>query len=179
MSVVAGDVHVRGSVTAGAAGNSTAPPAAGGNLGKYIPNADSVDNVLNNLFPDTTGAENAASQVDYQCIFLYNANGVNTWIGVVAWISTEVAGGDSIAIGVDPTASSAVGSAAAQAVQVANKNTAPAGVAFSSPTTQASGIAVGDIPAGQVKAIWIRRTAANTSALANDGATLSYAGDTT
>lgn len=179
MSIVAGDIHTRLSTTAGAAGNSTAPGAAGTSLGKYITNADLTDNLLNNLFPDVTGAENSASNVDYQCVFAYNANGANTWLGPVVWISSEVAGGVSAAIGVDTTATSAVGSAGAQALTIANKNTAPAGVAFSSPTTQATGLALADIPNGQVKAIWVRRTAANTSALANDGATLSWAGDTT
>lgn len=178
MSIAATDIHTRFATTAGAAGNSTAPGAAGTSLGKYITNADLTDNTLNNLFPDTTGAENAASNVDYQCVFIYNAHATLTWQSVVVWISAEVAGGDSTAIGVDTTAASAVGSAGAQALTIANKNTAPAGVTFSSPTTQGTGIAVGDIPAGQVRAIWVRRTAANTTALANDGATLSYAGDT-
>ena len=178
MSIVAADIHTRLATTAGAAGNSTAPGAAGTSLGKYITNADLADNTLNNLFPDVTGAENAASNVDYQCQFIYNAHATLTWQSVVAWISAETASGSSWAIGVDTTAASAVGSAGAQALTIANKNTAPAGVTFSSPTTQATGIAVGDIPNGQVKAIWIRRTSANTAAVAPDSATLSYAGDT-
>lgn len=178
MSIAGSDIHTRISTTSGAAGNSTAPGAAGTSLGKYITNADLTDNTLNNLFPDNTGAENAASNVDYQCVFIYNAHGTLTWQSVVVWISAETASGASTAIGVDTTAASAVGGAGAQALTIANKNTAPAGVTFSSPTTQATGIAVGDIPAGQVKAIWVRRTDANTAALANDSATLSYAGDT-
>lgn len=178
-SIVAADIKVRLSTTAGAAGNSTAPGAAGTSLGKYMTNADMTDNTLNNLFPDVTGAENAASNVDYQALFAYNSNATNTWIGPVVWISSEVAGGVSTAIGVDTTAASANNSAGAQALTIANKNTAPAAVGFSSPTTQAAGLALSDIPATQVKAIWVRRTAANTTAQANDGATLSWAGDTT
>lgn len=178
MSIVATDIHTRFATTAGAAGNSTAPGAAGTSLGKYITNADLTDNTLNNLFPDVTGAENAASNVDYQCIFIYNAHATLTWQGVVVWISAETASGSSFAVGVDTTAASAVGGAGAQALTIANKNTAPAGVTFSAPTTQVTGIVVGDIPAGQVKAIWIRRTSANTAAVAPDSATLSYAGDT-
>jgi len=178
MSIAASDIHTRFATTAGAAGNTTAPGAAGTSLGKYITNADLTDNVLNNLFPDVTGAENAASNVDYQCVFLYNAHATLTWLSVVVWLSAETAGGSSFAIGVDTTAASAVGGAGAQALTIANKNTAPAGVTFSAPTTQGTGIAVGDIPAGQVKAIWIRRTSANTAAVAPDSATLSHAGDT-
>lgn len=178
MSIVAADIHTRFATTAGAAGNSTAPGAAGTSLGKYMSNADLTDNTLNNLFPDVTGAENAASNVDYQCVFIFNNHATLTWQGVVVWISAETAGGSSFAVGVDTTAASAAGSATAQALTIANKNTAPAGVTFSAPTTQATGVVVGDIPAGQVRAIWIRRTSANTAALANDSATISYAGDT-
>jgi len=178
-SIVAADIKVRLATTAGAAGNSTAPGAAGTSLGKYITNADMTDNVLNNLFPDVTGAENAASNVDYQCLFVYNSNGTNTWLAPVVWLSSEISGGVSMALGVDTTATSAVGAAGAQALTIANKNTAPAGVSFSSPTTQASGLALSDIPSGNVKAIWVRRTSANTSAQANDGGTLGFAGDTT
>ena len=56
--------------------------------------------------------------------------------------------------------------------------TAPAGVTFSSPTTVGAGVALGTIGAGQVKAFWIRRTAANSSALSNDGVTIAVTGDT-
>lgn len=179
MAITATDIHFRGSVVTGAAGNSVAPPAAGSNLGKYIPNADLTDAALNNLFPDTTGDENAGNQVDYQCMFVYNANAsAVTWVGVFAWLSAEVAGGTSIALGVDTTAASVLASASAQAVTIANKNTAPAGASFTAPTTKAGGVAMGDIAAGSVRALWVRRTAANTTAVNNDGATIRCEGDT-
>jgi hypothetical protein len=61
---------------------------------------------------------------------------------------------------------------------VANETTAPSGVSFSSPTTAGTGVALGTIPVAQCKAVWIRRTAANTAALSGDGVTLSVTGDT-
>lgn len=177
-AITATDIHFRGSTTAGAAGNSTAFGGAGTSLGKYITNADYTDASLNNLFDDVTGDQNAASQVDYQCMFVYNAHGTLQWISPVAWLSSEVAGGTSAAIGVDTTAASALGSASAQAVTIASKTTAPAGASFSAPTTKGTGIAVGSLNAGQVRAIWVRRTAANTSAVDNDGVTIRVEGDT-
>lgn len=178
MAITATDIHFRGSTTAGAAGNSTAFGGAGTSLGKYITNADYTDATLNNLFDDITGDQNAASQVDYQCMFVYNAHASLTWQTPVAWISSEVAGGASVAIGVDTTAASAVGSASAQAVTIASKTTAPAGASFSAPTVKGSGIAVANLPATQVRGIWIRRTAANTTAVDSDGATIRVEGDT-
>lgn len=177
MAITATDIHFRGSVAA-AAGNTTAPGAAGTNLGDQIPNADMTDATLNNLFPDVTGDENAASNVDYQCMFVYNGHATLTWQSVVAWLSAEVGGGTSIAIGLDPAGVVAVGLASAQAATIANKNTAPAGVTFSAPTTKGTGIAIGNMAPGTVQAIWVRRTAANTVAVNSDGATIRCEGDT-
>lgn len=176
-AIVQGDLIWRYSTTAGAAGNATAGTAAG-SLGKYISTTAWAGGVANDLFDDLTGAANAASQVDYRCIFIYNSNAANAYQNAVAYISSEVAGGASIAIGPDPTAASALGSATAQAVTIANATTAPAGVTFTAPTTAATGIALGTIPVANVKAFWIRRTAANTAALSNDGVTLGISGDT-
>jgi hypothetical protein len=178
MAITATDIHFRGSITTGTAGNQSAFGGAGTSLGKYITNNDLTDATLNNLFPDATGDENAASNVDYQLVFIYNAHGTLTWQSVFAWLSAEVAGGTSAAIGVDTTAASALGSASAQGLTIANKNTAPAGVSFTSPTTKGAGVSVGNIAAGNVRGLWVRRTAANTAAVDNDGATIRAEGDT-
>lgn len=177
MSIVSTDLLYKYSVTTGAAGNSTAGTAPG-SLGKYISTTQITDATLNNLFDDVTGDENAASNVDYACYFVHNNHATLTWQNVVAWLSAEVAGGASTAIGVDSTAASAIGSASAQAVSVANDLTAPASVSFTSPTTKGAGISIGSIPPGQCRAIWVRRTAANTAALASDGVTVRFEGDT-
>lgn len=176
MSVASTDVLLKLATTAGVAGNSnTSTPNA--SLGKYISTTQITDATLDNLFDDISGSENAASTVDYRCIFIHNAHATLTWQSVVVWLLSEVAGGANIAIGVDPTAASAIGSATAQAVTIANETTAPAGVTFSSPTTQGAGIAVGDILPGQCRAIWVRRTATVSAALNNDGVTLRYYGN--
>jgi hypothetical protein len=179
MPIASSDILYKWSTTAGAAGNSTAAGAAGTSLGKYIATTQIVDATLNNLFPDITGDENAASNVDYQCIFVHNNHATLTLQNAVAWLSAEVAGGATVALATDNIAASAVGSASAQAAQIANKNTAPTGVsAFSAPTTKATGLSLGSIGPGQVKAIWVRRTATNSAAQNNDGATLRVEGDT-
>lgn len=177
-AITASDIRFRGSTTAGAAGNSTAFGGAGTSLGKYITNADYTDATLNNLFDDVTGDQNAASQVDYQLMFVYNAHATLSWLNPVAWLSSEVAGGTSAAIWVDSTAATAVGGAPVQALTIASKTTAPAASSFSSPTTKGTGLAVSTIAATFVKGIWVRRTAANTAAVDNDGVTIRVEGDT-
>lgn len=179
MPIASTDLLIKLSTTAGAAGNSTAGGAAGTSLGKYISTTQITDATLNNLFPDVTGDENAASNVDYQAVFVHNNHATLTLQNPVIYMSAEVAGGASAAIAVDSTAASALANATAQALQIATKNTAPAGpLTFSSPTTKAAGLALGNIGPGQVKAFWIRRTSSNSTALNNDGVTVTVAGDT-
>lgn len=177
MPIVASDILLKFSVKTGAAGNSTAGTAAG-SLGKYISTTQLTDATLNNLFDDVTGDENAASEAEYRCIFVHNNHATLTWQNVVAWISAEVIGGANIALAVDGVAASAIGSSSAQADEAADENTAPSGESFSSVYTKGTGLSLGNIPPGQCRALWIRRTANNTAALNNDGVTLSIAGDT-
>lgn len=176
MPIVSSDILVKYSVTSGTAGNQNAGTAAG-SLGKYISTTQITDNTLNNLFDNISGDENASSVSDYRCIFIHNAHASLTWQTPVVWLLSEVSGGANISIGVDATAASAIGSAGAQAVQVANELTPPAGVGFSAPVTQGTALALGDIPPGQCKALWVKRTATNSTALSNDGVTLRMQGN--
>ena len=98
----------------------------------------------------------------------------------MVWLSAETANGASCAIAIDDFAASPIGQASAQADVIADENTAPgAGVgAFSAPTTKGTGLALGNIAAGYCRAIWVKRSAANTAALDNDGVTVRCEGDT-
>lgn len=176
MPVPSSDILLKHSVKTGAAGNSQAGTPAG-SLGKYISTTQLTDSTLNNLFDDITGAENLASEAEYRCIFVHNAHATITLENIAVFLSSEVAGGASIAVGIDPTAASAIGAAPAQALEVVDENTPPVGVAFSSPTTFATGLSLGNLAPGECRAIWIRRTAANSAAQSNDGATLRVQGD--
>lgn len=175
-AIVASDIQYRFTTTSGSAGDSTAGSNTG--LGKYASTTQWTGGTLNDLFDNISGAENAANTVDYRPLAILNNNASNTAQSGSLYIASEVAGGASIALGIDTTAASAKGGASAQGLTIANENTAPAGVTFSSPTTDGGGLATGDIPVANVKFIWIRRTAANTSALSADGFTLGYACDT-
>lgn len=177
MSITATDILFKLSTTAGSAGNSGAG-TVGQSLGKYISTTQITSASLHNLFNAVSGAENAASEVNYQCVFVHNAHATLTLTGAKVYVSAEVAGGTAVAIGVDTTAASAIGSASAQALQIADDTTAPAGVSFSTPTTSGAALTLGDIPAGQCKAFWVRRTAANSAAQEDDGATMTVFGDT-
>lgn len=179
MAITSSDILFKLSVTTGSAGNSTAQANPNASIGKYISTTQITDATTNNLFDDISGDENAASTVDYRCFFVHNAHASISWTSIYTWISAEVAGGASVAIGVDPAGATAIGSSSAQAATPANETTAPSGVTFSAPTTKGAGISIGTLTAGQCIAIWVRRTAANTVAVNNDGATIRVEGDTT
>lgn len=178
MPITAADILYKFSVAA-AAGNTTAGTAAT-SLGDQISTTQLTDATLDNLFDVITGDENAASDTEYRCFFVHNNHATITWENVVVWLSAEVAGGAAAAIALDNIAASAVGAAAPQAATVANEQTSPgAGAgAFSSPVTKGTGLAIGNLTPGQVKAIWVRRSAANTGAVNNDGVTIRCEGDT-
>lgn len=176
-AIIASEIVVRFTTTAGAAGDTTANTTVGTFLGKYAATS-AFAGAANDLFADITGAQNAASQVDYAGLAVLDNNASNILQNAVVYLSSEVAGGASIAVGADTTAASAKGSASAQLVTIASSTTAPAGASFSSPTTVGTGVSLGNIGIAQVKGVWVRRTAANTAALSNDGVTLAFAGDT-
>jgi hypothetical protein len=176
-AITSGEILFKYSVVA-AAGNTTASAAAT-SLGDQISTSAWAGGSANDLFDNISGAENAASTVDYRCVFVHNSNASNILENAVAYLSAETAGGASITIAIDNLTASAIGSASAQAAQIATETTAPSGVgAFSAPTTAGTGLSLGNIGTGQCRAVWVKRTAANTAALSNDGVTLAVSGDT-
>lgn len=177
MPILSSEILFKLSTKDGSAGNTTAGTPSG-SLGKYISTTE-VDsgNTLNNLFDDVTGDENAASDIEYRCFFIHNSNSSLTWQSPFLWISGQVAGGASGFIGLDPISASPIGTGTPQAVEVVDEGTAPSGVVFSAPESKGAGLAIGDLPAGYCKGVWIRRNAYNTSAVNNDGLTLRVEGD--
>lgn len=160
-------------------GNSGAQPDPNASLGGFISTTVlDAATLLHNLFDRITGDENAASAVDHRAVFIHNSNASLTLQAPVVYISAEVAGGASVQLSVDTTPASALASASAQMKTIANEATAPASQTFSAPTTKAAGLSLGDLAAGFVKGLWVRRAAANTTAVDSDGFTLAIAGDT-
>lgn len=181
MPIISTDILIKLSTTSGSAGNTLAQAAVDQSLGKYISTTQVVTATLNNLFSDVTGAQNAASQVDYRCIFIHNNHGTITLQNAGIYISSQVAGGTTLAIATDNIAASAIGSSSAQAFTAASTTTSPGGAAsaFSAPSSQGTGLSLGNIAPGFCKAVWVQRTAANTIAVNSDGGTLVVFGDTT
>lgn len=178
MSITTSDLKFYYSVVTGAAGDSTAG-TAGGSLGKFCSQTP-VGSGAGAFFDDVSGSENAAMESEYRCFFLRNDHATLTATNVTVFMQSQVAGGADCAIALDNIAASAKGASAAQAAQIASEDVAPTGVGSFSTTAvdDASGLVVGSLAPGQVKAIWVKRTTTNSAALDNDGLTLGYDFDT-
>jgi hypothetical protein len=178
VAIVASDILFKLSSPTGP-GNSTAQADPNDSLGRFMSSTQITDNSLHNLFDLVTGDQNAASEVNYRVFFVQNAHGSLTWESAVIYLSSEVAGGANIAMGLDTTGNVSATSASAQTVaRPADETAAPSGITFSAPTTKGTGLSIGNLTAGQVRAIWVRRTNTNSSAVDNDGGTFTVSGDT-
>lgn len=145
--------------------------AANANANASLGGAKSSQAVPLNFFDDVTSAESAAGDIEYRCFYVHNANATLALQNAVVWIQANTPG-NRIAIG--------VGSSAVNGTEqtVANENTAPTSVTFTQPANKGAGLALGNIPAGQHRAVWVRRTIAAASSASNDTYTIRVEGDT-
>ena len=175
MPIVSTDLKIRLSVPSAETGGASEQADPDASLGKWCSTTEVEDATLNNLWDDVSGDENAAEESEYRCIFVHNAHETLTGLNGVVWISAEVANGANCKIGLDTTDASAYDAdEAEQALEVEDEDTAPDGVSFSAPTSKATGLSVGDLTAGYVKGVWVKRTTTNSTALNNDGVTIKY-----
>lgn len=152
-------------------------PAA--SLGGIISAVPVMDDTLNNLFDDVTGAEHLAGDINYRCIYVKN-DSAETAANVKIYIETNTpAIDDSIEIGVD-VAGAGDGASTGVAAVIANEHIIPdPAVTFTTAADFANAIVLGTLTAGQVIGVWIKRIVdAGTTAQANDNVVLKVTADT-
>lgn len=162
MPIISTDIKYR---LSGGAANSDPSASLGG--------AKSSVDAGSNYFDDVSSAEASAGDVEYRCVYVHNNHGSLTLQGAKIWIQTQTPSASTdVAIGLGTSAINATEQT------VGNESTAPSGVSFSAPSSFAGGLTIGDIPNGQHKAVWIRRTVNAGAASASDSFTLRTQGDT-
>jgi hypothetical protein len=167
MPITATDIQFR---LSGGASNSDVNASLGGAKSSTQVTTAS----LHNLFDQVSGAESAAGDIEYRCIYFHNAHGSLSLQNARAYISSNTPATDTT---LDIAAAGEGINGTAETI--ANENTAPAGETFSAPANYAAGIVLGTIPAGQHHAIWIRRTVTAGAAARNlDNATIVVEGET-
>jgi hypothetical protein len=163
MAIVNTDIKYR---LSGGSANSAPAASLGG--------AKSSVDMSTDLFDDVGSSESSAGDTEYRCVYIHNAHGSLTMESAKLWIQTNTPSADTIiAVGLGTSAINATEQT------VANENTAPSGVSFSSPSVEGSALSLGNIPFGQHKAVWIRRVVtAGAAAYTNDTFTLRTKCDT-
>jgi hypothetical protein len=143
-------------------------------LGGVISSEEVVDDTLNNLFADVSGAEHAIGSTKYRCIYLVNDSASIAYNVKLYIDSNTIAVDDTINIGKD------LAGVDGTADTVANEDTAPdPAVTFTTADGYANAIDLGNIPAGQKYAFWIKRiVSAGDTAQADNEATIKVAVDT-
>lgn len=159
MAIASTDITIR---LSGGAANAAVDTSLGGAKSATLLGTSAAQ------FDAVSGAEAASGDVEYRCFYLHNAHGSLTLQGSSITVQADTPeASTTIEVG--------VGTSAVNGTEqtVANENTAPAGVAFGASAT------LGDIPAGQARAFWVRRTvAAGAAAVTGTTYTLRPAGNT-
>jgi len=141
MPIVAGDLKMY--LTGGAA---NADPNA--SLGGATSSVQFTDNTIRNLFADISPGEAAAGSVKYRALAFKNSSAFIAYAAAL-FISLEtVSAQTTMAVAYDATGTQSV----------ANEDTAPSGLSFSTPLSLAAAIALGDVAAGAERRVWFRRT---------------------
>ena len=157
MSVLATDIKM---LLSGGASN-TDPNAS---LGGIVSTTEVVDDTLQNLFDNVSGTEHTAGNTEYRAVFIKN-NSAETAYNAKIWIESNTTGDDS-AIEIAKEASSG-----SPIQTVGDESTAPTGPTFSTADGIANAIVLGDMTAGTVYGIWVKRIiTAGSAPQANDTA---------
>lgn len=102
------------------------------------------------LFPAIGYQDAAAGKTIYRGLYVHNDD--DTDADAVAWLSTQLSGDLEIAVG-------AADEDAGETMEALDdEETAPSGVSFSAPADEGSAVALGSIPAGDGKGLWLRLT---------------------
>ena len=166
MPIISTDIVYR---LSGGASNTDVNASLGG-----AKSSTAVGTGLHNLFDVVGSAEAAAGDNEYSCVYVHVNHGTLTMQSAKIWISSNTPSTDT-------TVEIALGSSAVNGTEtsVANENTAPSGPTFSAPASEGAALSIGDIPAGEHKAVWIKRIVnAGAAAYNSDGCTLTTKCDT-
>lgn len=167
MPIISTDIQYR--LSGGAANSDVNASLGGAKSSNSLVSATS-----NNFFDAAASAELSVGDVEYRCFYVHNNHGSLTLQNAVVWLTSNTPSADT-------TIDIGLGSSAVNGTEqtVANESTAPTSVTFSAPATEGAALALGNIPAGQHKAVWLRRTiTAGAAAFTDDACTIRVKGDT-
>lgn len=153
-------------------GSSNSDPNAA--LGGAISSTEITDATVANLFDNVTSAESSAGDTEYRCFYVKNTHATLTLQSAKVYINTNTPSSDT-------SAEIGLGSSTVNGTEqtVANESTAPGSVTFSTAAGSGNALSIGNIPAGQHKAVWVKRiVSAGAAAYNADSVIIRVEGDT-
>lgn len=129
---------------------------------------------VNELFDVVSGNEAQSGDTEYRCVYIKNDHPSLTLFGALVFIQNNT---DST----DTSAEIALGSSAIDGVEqtIANEGAEPTSTTFDTAAGESNALEIGDIPAGEHKAVWVKRiVSAGAAAFNSDGMTIGVKGDT-
>lgn len=170
MAIVPGDLKYR----LGGGASNTAPNSSLGGVMSTVGGGVITTAVLNNLFANVGGAEASAGSTKFRALFIRNENATLTLSAIKLWISAISPSTDTL------FAISLATEGENSSIQtIANEDAVPGGQTFTSPTTKGTGLTVPDLSTDEYIGVWVRRIVSpGASAVASDGPTLRFEGDT-
>lgn len=117
----------------------------------------SIANIPNETFDDISKSESNLGDTEYRGFYVRNSHATDPATDVTIWLKSDAIGADTIEMG-DDAAGVGDGITTGVGVVIADESTAPVGVTFTAPASQATGINLGTLNAGQAVCFWLKRT---------------------
>lgn len=153
MAIAQSDIQLRLS-----GGGSNGDPTAA--LGGAKSSSSISSTILHNIFDRVSGDESAAGDVEYRILYIHNNHSSLAAQNVKVWLHSNPL--NDIDLGFKEAVNATAGS-------IADEDTAPSGVSWSTAPTSSSKVDVAtSIPAGQHRALYLRRTIAAGTAADDD-----------
>lgn len=128
-----------------------------------LPGADTNDTItisynFNNLWDDILASESLAGETAYRCVYIENTNGVDPAYSVTAWFSSTPTP-DSAAMQLDTVnGKNATTVSLVDEYDSTNVLSGAGLTSWSTPTSSATGLSLGQMSASDYWALWLRRT---------------------
>ncbi|AJT61132.1 hypothetical protein AVU32_gp291 [Vibrio phage ValKK3] len=180
MPIVTGDLRFNKSlhVVAASPGNGNTNDQEVDSLGGGISATELVSGQVHDLFDAVPSSEASSGRVEYRLIYVKNNHPSLTLYDAMVYMSANTASADStIELGLDPVALNGVDSLITLDDEV-DSGTELSTVIFGEHSTFESGLDIGNLAAGEYRAIWVRRTINAGAAAALEAATITVRGDT-
>ena len=169
MAIAASDIKLR---ISGANASATDPNGSYGGAMSTVSGGIIVTNVLNNDMDDITSAEASSGITIYHNYYYKNEHATLTYISPKFYIDTQTNSGDtSVAMALVTEAKNVA------TTRLANEETVPATVVFTTPANYAGGIAIGSLDAADYRGIWVKYIVGSSASAVLDAYTLGIQGD--